>query len=351
MDKHVMADRRARKTGWIASLATLAGLVVLDVAIDPGVAVLTVLFGISPLIACALLPARETAGVGLLSLGAAVAAGWWNDELGEAQHVVRVLDVALVGAAATLIAGVRVHREERYAELVRIAEVAQRAILPVLPESSGGMDITAHYESAVEGALVGGDLFDCYHAGDVTRLLIGDVRGKGIEGVEQAARVIRAFRQAAASCDSLVEVAEDMDAYLTPFFDDEEFVTALLVEPVGPDRLALVSAGHPPALVRHRSGALEIAEVAQGLPLGTGLPTVFSATELTWAPGDRVLLYTDGLSEARDRRGEFLDLAGLSAALGGPDALDDVLDTVHRHVPGGKLADDLAVVLLERQPA
>ena len=90
-------------------------------------------------------------------------------------------------------------------------------------------------------------------------------------------------------------------------------------------------------------------EVAQGLPLGTGLPATFTTTELAWGPGDRVLLYTDGLSEARDERGEFLDLTTLGAALGEPDALDGVLDAVHQHVHGGTLGDDLAVVLLERQ--
>lgn len=346
----MVPDQRARKAGWIASLATLAALATLDASIDASVAVLTVLFAIAPLIACAVLPARGTALVALLSVVAAVASGWWNGLFGDSQHLIRILDVAIVGGAATLIASVRVRREQQYAELARIAEVAQRAILPVLPTSSGGMDISARYASAVQGALVGGDLYDCYHEGDVTRLLIGDVRGKGIEGVEQAARVIRAFRQAAASKPTLLAVVKDMDAYLTPFFDDEEFVTALFVEPLGPGRLALVSAGHPPALVRHRSGELEAAEVAQGLPLGTGLPATFTTTELTWGPGDRVLLYTDGLSEARDERGEFLDLATLGAALGEPDPLDGVLDAVHQHVQGGRLGDDLAVVLLEHQP-
>jgi phosphoserine phosphatase RsbU/P len=348
MDKDVPQDQRARKVGWIASLATLAALVTLDASIDASVAVLTVLFALAPLMACAFVPARGTAVIALLALAAAIVSGTWNGVFGNAQHLIRILDVALVGGAATFIASVRVRREQQYAEMARIAEVAQRAILPVLPASSGGMEISARYASAVQGALVGGDLYDCYHEGDVTRLLIGDVRGKGIEGVEQAARVIRAFRQAAASRPTLLDVVEHMDAYLTRFFDDEEFVTALFVEPLGPGRLALVSAGHPPALVWHRSGDVESADIAQGLPLGTGLPATFTTTELTWRAGDRVLLYTDGLSEARDAHGEFLDLSTLGAALADPDPLDGVLRTVRDHVRGGTLADDLALVLLER---
>lgn len=340
-------DQRARRIGWTASLVSLAVLVVLDIAMDESVAVLTGLFALAPLVACAVLPTGATAFVWCLALVAAVASGWWDDSAGTPQQTVRILGVVLIGGAAVAIAAVRVRREQRYAQMAQIAEAAQRAILPVLPHQAGGIDITARYESAVEGALVGGDLYDCYFTDDVTRLLIGDVRGKGIGGVEQAARVIRAFRQAAARQESLAAVASDMDAYLVPFFDDEEFVTALLVESAGPNRLDLVSAGHPPALLLRRGDGLAPIEIPHGLPLGTGLMTAFEETAVLWQPGDRVLLYTDGLSEARDQQGEFLDLAELETPLAAPHALDGVLDVVRRHVDGGVLGDDLALVLLE----
>ncbi|WP_243057484.1 PP2C family protein-serine/threonine phosphatase [Nocardioides sp. SR21] len=336
------------RIGWTASLACLGLLVALDIWLDSSVAVLTGLFAISPLIACAVLPTVSTAAVWALSLAAAIASGFWDDSLGTPQQTVRIVGVLLIGGTAVAIAEVRVRRERRYAQMAQIAEAAQRAILPVLPHQAGGIDITARYESAVEGALVGGDLYDCYFTNDVTRLLIGDVRGKGIGGVEQAARVIRAFRQAAARQSTLADVAMDMDDYLVPFFDDEEFVTALLVETIGADRLAVVSCGHPPALLlRHRDGLTSV-EVPHGLPLGTGLPATFAAAEMPWAPGDRLLLYTDGLSEARDQRGEFLDLAELAIPLAGQHALDGILDAVRHHVRGGVLGDDLALVLLER---
>lgn len=323
-------------------------LAILDISIDNSVAVLTGLFSLAPLIACAVLSTRSTAVVYLITLIAALASGWWNDAATSPQHFVRLMGVILIGGVAVTIAAVRVNREQRFSELAHLAEVAQRAILPVLPPAAGGMEIHARYESAVEGTLVGGDLYDCYFTDEVTRLLIGDVRGKGIGGVEQASRVIRAFRQAAARRSTLREIAEDMDGYLTPFFDDEEFVTALLVEAVGPDRLELVSAGHPPALMLRRGDGLDPVEVPPGLPLGTGLPVTFTPVELTWKPGDRLLLYTDGLSEARNKDGEFLDLSLLALPLAGSNALDDVLDAVRQHTQGGTLNDDLALVLLER---
>ena len=170
--------------------------------------------------------------------------------------------------------------------------------------------------------------------------------------MEQAARAIRAFRQAAALRESLTDVAREMDDYLADFFDDEEFVTALLVEVSGPGLLTLFNAGYPlPQLVR-ASGGSELLELPPSLPLGLDLGLLGDvAVSVPWTPGDRLLLYTDGLSEARDRSGRFLDLSSLSDGLRDTSpieaALDDVLRHVAGHVPRGRLEDDLALLLLE----
>jgi phosphoserine phosphatase RsbU/P len=76
----------------------------------------------------------------------------------------------------------------------------------------------------------------------------------------------------------------------------------------------------------------------------------YEAMTLDWAEGDRVLLYTDGLSEARNHSGEFLPLSAVIPGLreGPPDrALDTILAHVAAYVPHGRLEDDLAMVLLE----
>jgi serine phosphatase RsbU (regulator of sigma subunit) len=335
------------------ALTVLALLVVVDTSIPPDYVVLTSLFGLAPLIACAVVAAPGTAGIGALAIGAAFASGGWNDTMGTAQQTVRILDVVMVSAAAVAIAAVRVHREHRFEEVSAIAEAAQRAILPVLPTSIGGVAVATRYRSAAHGALVGGDLYDCYHSESRVRFLIGDVRGKGIAGVEQAARVIRAFRQSAALRESLTDVAREMDDYLAGFFDDEEFVTALLVEVSGPGLLTLFNAGHPPPQLVYATGDSALLELPPSLPFGLGLggASDAAAVSVPWTPGDRLLLYTDGLSEARDRSGRFLDLSSLADGLRDTDtveaALDDVLDHVSGHVPRGHLEDDLALVLLE----
>jgi phosphoserine phosphatase RsbU/P len=337
----------ARAGALLAALVLLA-LVGVDIVTPNDSVALSPLFALAPLVAAAVLEPRPTAGYAGLALAAAALAGFWNGDADTPQYAVRLVDVALMGAAAVAVAAFRVRREQQVTRLTRLAEVAQRAVLPVLPAHARRTDIAARYQSASRDAVIGGDLYDCYHSRDHTRFLLGDVRGKGIEAIEQAARVIRAFRQAAAVQPELAQVADDMDSYLVPFFDDEEFVTAVLLDTTDAERPRLVSAGHPPPLLVRADGTCELVEVAADLPLGLGMG--FEHHEFSWQPGDRLLLYTDGLSEARDEAGDFLDLRLLAPEIMDgtvDDAIDRVLARVAEHAVDGELNDDVAVLLLE----
>lgn len=334
-------------TGWLSALVLLL-LILLDL-LTPGENVaLSPLFALSPLIACTSLTWRRTGLFAIAAVVAALFAGLWNDDGGTAQHIVRVIDVTVMSGAAVVVASVRTRQERKVQRLSALADVAQRAVLPVLPRHARRTDIAVRYQSAARDTVMGGDLYDCYHSRTHTRFLLGDVRGKGIEAVEQAARVIRAFRQAAAIQSDLKSVAEDMSNYLVPFFGPEEFVTAVLVDTTEAGRIRIVNAGHPPPLLIHPDGSCEFVETEADLPLGLGWS--FAQHQVDWSPGDRLLLYTDGVSEARDLRGEFLDLASLAPLLaGGPldDALERLLDRVRTYSVRGELADDVAVMLLE----
>lgn len=346
-----MTRDRSQVIGTVMAVVWLVVFTLIDLA-SPGSIVLAPLFALSPLIASAVLPGPPTAVFGVLAVLLSVASGWWSATWDDPQQVIRVIDVALVSLAAVLVAVVRVRRERRLERVSAIAEVAQRTILPVLPREVGEVGVGVRYLSAAEDAVVGGDLYDCYHSEEHVRFLIGDVRGKGIGAVEQAARVIRAFRQAAATRETLGAVAEEMSAYLAEFFDDEEFVTALLVDTTASGRLTVVSCGHPPALLTTPSGSVRFVEAPVGLPLGLG--ERYQERTLPWTRGDRLLMYTDGLSEARDRSGEFLSVPSLGPAMMSgqvEEALESVLGRVRAHVPAGNLNDDLAVVLLEHRSA
>ena len=133
-----------RKGGVELAGATLLSLVLLDV-LFPQVS-LAVLFALSPMVACAVLPPKPTAAFGVAALSAAVASHWWTDDSNLAQHVVRVAGVVAFSATAAVVAHIRVRREHELQHMSRLAEVAQRAVLPVLPAHA--RDVHSHAGTA-----------------------------------------------------------------------------------------------------------------------------------------------------------------------------------------------------------
>jgi serine phosphatase RsbU (regulator of sigma subunit) len=181
------------------------------------------------------------------------------------------------------------------------------------------------------------------------RLLVGDVRGKGLDAVRKATIVLGEFRAAAVELPDLVDVARQIDRRVAPYFDDEDFVTAIVAEITDRGDVMLASCGHPPALLAEGETVREVG--AEGsLPLGLGAaPSVVS---FRLQPGNRLLLYTDGILEARDRWGRFVDFRRLVEPLGTGDfatVLDRMLGSLEEFV-GGALGDDLALLVAEYRP-
>jgi GAF domain-containing protein/anti-sigma regulatory factor (Ser/Thr protein kinase) len=237
----------------------------------------------------------------------------------------------------------------RLAEITRIAEVVQHAILPPVPKRAGNLNLCTAYVSAAREALIGGDLYEIVKVPGAVRLIIGDVRGKGLEAVRLATVVLGEFRAAAVERDDLTALARQMDARMRPYLGDEDFVTALIAE-VNSDGLArVVCCGHPPALL-FTGGERRYLGDADSLPLGLGADPAVVSTQLS--PGDRLLLYTDGILEARDPQGRFIELEKVAQELAhGP--LETVLDRIHqalRDAIGSDLADDLALLVAEYEP-
>jgi serine phosphatase RsbU (regulator of sigma subunit) len=327
----------------VASALVLVIVTVADALIDSQVAVLTVFLGLSPLLASAVLGPAATAGFAAAAVILSLFAGVWNTGQG-AQYWVRVADVALVGVMAVLVSLIRTHRESELRASRRIATAAQQALLPVLPRQLGSIEVATRYHSATRAAQIGGDFFDFVADRGRTRLILGDVSGKGVDAVGQAARVIRAFRQYGASEPDLLEVARRINDYVVPFWQWDYFATAVLVEVSEDNMLTVVSAGHPPPLHVSASGVREL-PVEACLPLGLG--RAHASTRHAWGPSDRLLLYTDGLIEARNTLGDFLPRSAVDRALSEQrfdDSLDALLDTVHEHAGG--FNDDLALLLM-----
>jgi PAS domain S-box-containing protein len=254
--------------------------------------------------------------------------------------------------AALAVENADAFREQsgRLAAVSRVAEAAQRAILAPVPSGIGPVRLAARYVSAAAEARVGGDLYEVVRRPSAVRLIVGDVRGKGLEAVRTATIVLGEFRAAATDLDDLPAVAVQIDRRLAPYLGDEDFVTAVLAEIDDDGGLTLATCGHPPAVVARADGRTEELGEPGSLPLGLGARPTPVTTNL--AVGDRVLLYTDGILEARDPAGRFVELPEVLAGLskGTPDqALGQVLVALNRAIDHA-LNDDLALLLAEFAP-
>jgi serine phosphatase RsbU (regulator of sigma subunit) len=230
--------------------------------------------------------------------------------------------------------------------VTRVAEAAQHAILAPPPAQIGPVSLAARYVSAAAEALVGGDLYEVVARPGAVRLLIGDVRGKGLAAVRTATVVLGEFRAAAADVDDLAEVARQIDRRVRAYLSEEDFITALIAEVADDGTFTVAVCGHPPALLASGDTVTAI-DCAPTLPLGLGAEPTLATGRL--AVGDRLVLMTDGILEARGADHEFVDLAGLVSAVGrgGLDAaLDQVLAALHAAV-GPELGDDLALLAAE----
>ena len=257
----------------------------------------------------------------------------------------------LAGRAA--IAVDRAHQFDvqtgQLARITRIAETAQHAILAPVPARVGPVRLAGSYVSAAREALVGGDLYEVVATRGGLRLLIGDVRGKGLEAVRLATVVLGFFRTAAVESRNLVRLARQLDARLVPYLDEEDFVTALMLEISASGHCSVVSCGHPPPLLA-RDGELVDVACEPSPPLGLGARPEESTIDLV--PGDRLLLYTDGLIEARSPEGVYADLRHVAQPLHRGNLASGLarILTRLRTSTGGDLNDDLALLAAEYAP-
>ena len=328
-------------------LAVGLGLVVTLIAISMiGDIQLTTAMVAAPIVASFFADARRTAVVAGFSVLSSVLGGLWLGLEFSGEYWFRVLLCTGLSVLATLSAYLRDRRESRLRRMIVIAETAQRAVLRAMPEAVGSLGLAARYVSASEEALVGGDLYEVAATPFGVRVIVGDVRGKGLEAVQTAAMVLGAFRAAAFSEPDPARLARRLDEALVHHIGDEEFVTAVIGQ-FSEDRVVLAHSGPPPPLLVSERGARIVDTGEPTLPLGLGSAPDLS--EHAWPPGHRILFYTDGLVEARDDQGRFFPLERFAPELAeGPVdvALDRLVERLLDH-NGQGTEDDVALVLAQ----
>jgi sigma-B regulation protein RsbU (phosphoserine phosphatase) len=241
---------------------------------------------VGPLLAAFRSPPKVTAVVGLYAVALGVALGGRDHMWGTTDHITWIGVIAVGAGIAVAFARIQQQREEALQRISHIAEVAQRAILREPPPHIDGISIAARYLSADEQAVIGGDLYETAFSPYGVRVILGDVRGKGLDAVGIAAGVLSRFRECVLQTPDLVDVARFVDAYVAEAGGPEEFVTAVLAE-FAPDRgVRIVNCGHHPPLRIGDGKASFIVGEDHDLPLGLGPSPV--ATRFEFEPGERL---------------------------------------------------------------
>ncbi|WP_245766678.1 PP2C family protein-serine/threonine phosphatase [Streptomyces colonosanans] len=286
--------------------------------------------------------------------GTTCCAGRSGVYLWDRHYVASYIATALVGVLGTVLAAHRTRRERTLATVRSVAETAQRVLLRPVPHRLGQVSIETLYLAAAAEARIGGDLFEAMPTAHGVRLLIGDVRGKGLVAVETAATMLGAFREVAHDEPDLTGVARRVERSMRRRAEqlsgsEERFVTAVFAEISDEEPVArLVNCGHPPPLLLGRGGVIELHADDPSPPINLGflVGDHYHVDVVPFHPGDQLLLYTDGVTETRDRAGVFyplIDRVQRWATLPPRELLDHLHEDLLAF-SGGSLDDDTAAL-------
>lgn len=233
------------------------------------------------------------------------------------------------------------------------AKQVQLQFLPQRRPQVPGYAFYDYYQPADE---VGGDYFGYIPLPDGRlALAIGDVAGKGVSAALLMAHFCAEVRNCLANCATPAEAVQQLNQDLSSEELNYHFVTFALcvLDPIH-HRLTMVNAGHLPPLRRRDGQIAELGNGEGGLPLGCDGNRDYQQIELDMQPGDTVVLYTDGISEAMNAQGhvygsERIRTAIAEASTGVEQVGQSLLDDVRRFVRGRLQSDDICLICFARE--
>jgi serine/threonine protein phosphatase PrpC len=245
-----------------------------------------------------------------------------------------------------------IERTRRLRPMTIASELAQ-SIAPPMVFATGGLALAGMLEPAYDN---GGDALDYAVNDDTLHFAVFDAMGHGLAAAGVAAFAISAYRFSRRAGRDLLETYTAMDEAVGEQFPGSRYVTAVIAQlDRASGRLTWVSAGHPPPLLLRGGRNARSLELRPATPLGVESPNgAPEVGQVSLEPGDLLLLYTDGLTEARGPDGRLLDVAGLSAFIereaaaghAGPETLRRLRQAVLSS-ERAQLRDDATALLVE----
>ena len=278
-------------------------------------------------------------------------------QAGAKDFISKPFDLAEVRARVYNMLEVRLlHMETRnYSKaLLEQHNLLQQALLPVEMYTTPGYVLATRFIPGAPGKYIGGDFYDVFETKDGrTALLIGDVTGKGVEAAPLAVAVrstIRAFAYDLGRPDQAMTHANAVT--YTQSNSNERFATvflAILDPQTG--QFLYASAGHPPSMVLRADGRVELLNTGR-LPIGLDRQTVYKSSELQLSSGDKLVMYTDGISESH-KGSRMYGEEGVQVTLEqcGDCMPEEILDEIFQaamKAPDGQLLDDAVVIVIRR---
>ncbi|MDQ0792142.1 PP2C family protein-serine/threonine phosphatase [Streptomyces sp. B1I3] len=339
----------------LVSLTT--GVVLLDALTGRGLPLIPLLIML-PALASVFCTVRQTVAVAvwvtLVVVGSQVAStgAFWD--------VAFLIGFTVIGSALGVVAcAARIRHAREMARLRSAAVALQRQILRPLPITTRQILAQGFYEPIEEDRYVGGDIYEVVQSPFGTRVIVGDVQGKGLPAIGAGFAALGAFREAAVREPDLTAVADAVEgavcrhnAFSAETGEAERFVTALLLCFDGEEQVRAVNCGHvPPRLLCDGSASL-VRLHRTSVPLGMGDLCAEARAEewCPFPPGAALLVCTDGVTEARDATGAFYPLDERLGEWVGrePRQVVDALRNDLREYADGVRSDDVAVLLLSR---
>lgn len=278
-----------------------------------------------------------------------------KDDGSEGRFNQRDLDLlAGLGAVAALaLHNARMHadllRQQRLEQDLRLAQQIQKSFLPRSLPSAASVEFHTEYQPVFT---VGGDFYDVFWLDEQrVGVFIGDVAGKGVAAALLMARVSSDLRVAVLADSRPAHVMARVNQAMLEREQPEVFVTGVfLTLDINTGQVTLANAGHCPPYVRRYDGRVERVDGGHATAIGFFRESSFSEVELQLAPGDALVLYTDGIIEATSVDGEQLGPQRLADCLGAADGnaaaiVERVLAAVRAHTTSAPPVDDVTMIV------